>query len=95
MSRNRHQLDLFGDEQQELFDGDAPPQEYRGDPDRVRARLMRILAEARAAESMPWDSDDLGYYQTIFPQMTNWLPDDEAEQLKFEFAREMERLQAA
>lgn len=30
--------------------------------------------------------------RTIFPQMTNWLPDDEAEQLRLEFAAELERL---
>jgi hypothetical protein len=27
--------------------------------------------------------------------MANWLPEDEAAQLRFEFAREMERLQQA
>ena len=27
--------------------------------------------------------------------MANWLPDDEADQLRFEFAREMERLKQA
>lgn len=34
-------------------------------------------------------------YQTIFPQMTNWLPTEEAAQLRFEFAAEMERLAKA
>ncbi len=34
-------------------------------------------------------------WQTVFPQMANWLPDDEAGQLCFEFAREIERLKAA
>jgi hypothetical protein len=28
----------------------------------------------------------------IFPQMANWLPDDEAAQLRFEFNRELKRL---
>jgi hypothetical protein len=31
----------------------------------------------------------------IPPQMTLWLPDDEAEQLRFEFESEMARLKAA
>jgi hypothetical protein len=30
-----------------------------------------------------------------FPQMANWLPDDEANQLRFEFAQELERLKQA
>jgi len=34
-------------------------------------------------------------YKTIFPQMTNWLPEEEARQLCFEFEREIARLEAA
>jgi hypothetical protein len=34
-------------------------------------------------------------WQTVFPNMAKWLPEDEAEQLRFEFAREMERLKLA
>jgi tRNA nucleotidyltransferase/poly(A) polymerase len=89
------QPDLFGDDQPELFDEDAPPRVYRADPERVRARLSKILAEARAAETLPWDRGRLSLYQTIFPQMTNWLPDEEAAQLRFEFEAELKRLDAA
>ena len=90
------QQDLFGNEAQpELFDGDAAPPAYRPDPDQVRARLHKILAEARAAEKLPWDGDKLLVYRTIFPQMTGWLPEDEAAQLRFEFDTEMARLKAA
>jgi hypothetical protein len=32
---------------------------------------------------------------TIFPQLTNWLPDDEGAQLRFEFEAEIRRLEAA
>ncbi len=28
-------------------------------------------------------------YQTIFPQMTNWLPEEEGAQLRFEFEAEV------
>jgi hypothetical protein len=31
----------------------------------------------------------------VFPQMANWLPEEEAAQLRFEFAQELERLKAA
>jgi hypothetical protein len=90
------QQDLFGTEAQaEFFDPDAAPPAYRPDPDEVRARLHRILTEARAAEKLPWDPDRLLVYRTIFPQMAGWLPEEEAAQLKFEFNTEMIRLKAA
>ena len=81
--------------QPELFDSDAAPPAYRPDPDQVRARLHKILAEARAAKSLPWDRDKLLVYRTIFPQMAGWLPEQEAQRLRFEFDTEMARLKAA
>jgi hypothetical protein len=94
MTSPRHG-DLFGTEQSDLFDEDAPTPVYRADPDEVRAELYKILAEARAAQKLPWDSQKLSLYRTIFPQMTNWLPDEEAAQLRFDFETEMARLEAA
>jgi hypothetical protein len=89
------QGDLFGqDEQSELFD-DQPTPVYRADPDEVRVHLLRILAEARAAQKMPWEPRRVSLYRTIFPQMTNWLPDEEGAQLRFEFEVELARLEAA
>jgi hypothetical protein len=98
MSRNR-QMDLFGadDPQPGLLDEEtyvAPV--VHADPDTVRAQLLKILAEARAAKTgPPWTSDRTGLYKTIFPQMTRWLPDDEAAQLCFQFETELKRLKAA
>jgi len=90
------QQDLFSAEvQAELFAPDAVPPAYRPDLDDVRARLHRILAEARAAEKLPWDQDRLLVLKTIFPHMAGWLPEDEAAQLRFEFDTEMARLKAA
>lgn len=90
------QQDLFKTETQpELFDPDAAPPAYRPDPDKVRARLQKILAEARAAKELPWEPDKVLLYRTIFPHMTGWLPDEEAAQLRFEFDTEMARLEAA
>jgi hypothetical protein len=89
------QGDLFGESQSDPFDEDAPTPVYRADPDEVRAELHRILAEARAAKTLPWEPKQASLYKTIFPQMTNWLPKDEAAQLRFDFDREMARLKAA
>ena len=90
------QGDLFGnDVQADLFGEDAPTPVYRANPDEVRRELYKILAEARAAQTMPWDAGRVRLYRTIFPQMTNWLPAEEGEQLRFEFETELARLAAA
>ena len=73
------QQDLFGAEAQaELFEPDAAFPAYRPNPDEVRARLHKILAEARSAQTLPWDRDRLLVYRTIFPQMAGWLPEEES-----------------
>jgi len=89
------QPDLFlSDAEPGLFE-ERPERKYHADPDKVRAELNKLLAEARAAQAMPWDARTLKLHQTVFPQMTNWLPEDEAAQLRFEFEAELERLKAA
>ena len=68
---------------------------YYPDPDMVREELHRILAEARAAKTIPWDANRTALYRAIFPQMTGCLPEDEGAQLRFDFETEMARLEAA
>lgn len=95
MSRHA-QPDLFAPEPQpDLFGDDWRPRAYVADPDKVRARLRRILTEARAASTLPWDSSQAGLYRTIVPQMTLWLPDEEAAQWRLDFETEMARLDGA
>lgn len=95
MSRTR-QRDLFQDgEQSDLLGEDSPTPEYRPDPDSVRAELHKILDEVRAAQKFPWEPTRVSLYRTIFPQMTNWLPEDEGAQLRFAFEAEIARLEAA
>ncbi|HLH98959.1 MAG TPA: hypothetical protein VKW08_27940 [Xanthobacteraceae bacterium] len=89
------QGDLFGHNQQDDLFEDQPTPVYRADPDNVRAELYKILAEARAAQKMPWDTGRVSLYRTIFPQMTNWLPAEEGAQLRFDFQAELARLEAA
>jgi len=90
--------------QRDLFLSDTPPDlfgdgyetpVYRPDPDRVRARLLKLLAEAPAAQRMPWEPTTLTLYRHIFPQMSLALPEDEAAQLRLEFEAELVRLEAA
>jgi tRNA nucleotidyltransferase/poly(A) polymerase len=89
------QGDLFGNEQADQSGEDFETPEYHADPEKVREELNKILAEARAARTMPWDARRASLYRTIFPQMTNWLPEDEGAQLRFEFETEIARLEAA
>lgn len=72
-----------------------PVQRFLPDPEKVRQRLMALLEKARSAERMPWPERDARMWQIVFPNMANWLPHAEAEQLRFEFAQEMERLKRA
>jgi hypothetical protein len=94
MKHNRQSDLFFSEEQLELVQAE-PARAYCADPDKVRARLHGILAEVRAAQTLPWEAKTVLLYQTIFPQMTRWLPDDEGAQLRFAFAAELERLEAA
>src|SRR5262249_7906360 len=89
------QSDLFTKESQPDLFGAEPKPSYRPDPDKVRSRLHKILAEARGARALPWEPTTVSLYRTIFPQMTLWLPEEEAAQLRFEFETEMARLEAA
>jgi hypothetical protein len=89
------QPDLFRVEEQPDLFGDSRPPAYRPDADKVRTRLYKILAEARAARRLPWEPTRVSLYRTIFPQMTLWLPEDEGAQLRFEFETELLRLEAA
>ena len=86
------QLSLFEEAGPEL---PGPAGVYRADPDEVRAELLRVLAQARAAKTFPWDQRAGLYWRTVFPQMTNWLPDEEAAQLRLAFETEIRRLDAA
>ena len=90
------QGDLFrSDEQSELYDDESQTPTWYPDPDEIRAELHKILAEARAAKSIPWDEDRAALYRVIFPQMTNALPEEEGAQLRFQFEEQLARLEAA
>jgi hypothetical protein len=88
--------------QLDLFRTDEPlsDEEYRGpvfeaDPQEVRAELNELVATLRAAKTLPWDADRVGVWRVVFPQMSDWLPAEEARQLCRDFEAELVRLEAA
>ena len=89
--------DLFGFGPKQLgFDlGDSTKASpYEPDREEVRRELHDVLAEAkRAVAECPWDERTFAYHKMVFPQMANWLPEDERDQLRFEFAQEVERIE--
>jgi len=88
----RAQGSLFGSGENRL---QAQRQKSVPDPETVRLRLRSLLEKARSAEKMPWSERDARMWQTVFPNMAKWLPKEEADQLRFEFAQEIERLERA
>ena len=88
------QDDIFGPAQLGLGLEDTRPDPTYVDPQEVREELNAVLAAARAmtAESL-WDRRTYRYNKVVFPQMSRWLPDEEREQLCFEFFRELERIE--
>jgi hypothetical protein len=72
-----------------------PVPDGAADPDRMRALLEGLLAEARAARAMPWPALNARLYRMLFPQLAGWLPADEGARLRREFEAELARLEAA
>ena len=92
LGRGQPQLSLFCEGENRL---QRPVRSYLPDPEKVRQRMIAVLEKVRAAKTMPWSERDARMWQTIFPNMANWLREEEANQLRFEFAQEMERLKRA
>jgi hypothetical protein len=91
MSRSS-QPDLFGT-QSDLF-GPPPKPSYAPSLEKVRAEINKVLEKARIAKDMPWTAKEVSFWKTVFPQMTRWLPEDEAAQLRQAFTEEICRLEA-
>lgn len=91
MSRSK-QTDLFGT-QGDLF-GPPPRRSYAPSLATVRAEVNKVLDIARTAREMPWTPREVAFWKTVFPQMTNWLPAEEAAQVRSAFLEEMQRLEA-
>lgn len=93
-------VDLFGNRpaQGSLFGSGkdrmgTQRQETTPDPESIRLRLTALLEKAMSAREMPWPAREARMWQTVFPSMANWLPKDEADQLRLQFSQQIARLQ--
>jgi hypothetical protein len=61
----------------------------------IRSEAVALIAEARQADADgPWDENTLRFKKLMFPHLVSWLPDEaERNQLCFEFATELERIE--
>lgn len=86
---SKPQFDMF-----QTLDATVPAKRVvgRADPDKVRRKLVRMLEDLQGADVMPWDHRTQRYNQVVFPQMVNWLPEEEARRLLEQFRFEIERL---
>ena len=86
-----HQPGFFlPDAEPDLFGPDYAPRVYYPDPDRVRGRLQKILAELRGAAPHRLDGD-----RELLPAHVFADAEMPAAQLRFEFETELARLKAA
>lgn len=84
----RAPLDIFAADA-ELFG--APLPVYSSDPERVRARLRAVRDEMRNAGEHGPEPSRRRLLETIVPEMTLWLPEDEAGQFRQVFGAALAR----
>ncbi|MEK7754361.1 MAG: hypothetical protein AAB654_20715 [Acidobacteriota bacterium] len=68
-------------------DQEPPPVSATADIDRARRKLSAFLAEARGAGAHGLPADRRRLIETVVPQMTRWLPEEEAERTRQAFGR--------
>ncbi len=79
--------------QPDLF-GPPPKQSYAPSLEKVRTEVAKVLDKAHIAREMPWTPKEVAFWKTVFPQITNWLPEGEREEARAAFIEEIARLEA-
>lgn len=81
------QRELFENPQFDLADNQEP------NPDAIRQRLNAALEELNAAKTFPWTRQQLRSWQHVFRNMSNWLPENERNEIQAKFLTELNRWQ--
>jgi hypothetical protein len=95
MRTKTRQPDLFDTcRQAEMFEQSSRPVHRPTVPsvEFVRAKMLDLIDQLKQAVTLPWNERNTTINEIIFPQMSKWLPEDEAAQLVAEFSRELARL---
>ena len=69
-----------------------PPPPGGHTPATIRAKMEKLIAQAKAAQSAPWPKRQVRTHMVMFSYMAEWLPKEGGEQLLLEFREEMRRL---
>ncbi|WP_310473838.1 hypothetical protein [Sandarakinorhabdus sp.] len=71
------------------------PKAYVPDIDDIRTELNAVLDSLRAASgTCALDARLIRFHKTVFPQMANWLPEQERVSMRAAFAAEIGRVEA-
>jgi hypothetical protein len=60
----------------------------------IRARLHGILGTLRSATEAPWSAKEMARWRLMVPQMADWLPIEERDAVRTEFANLIGRFEA-
>jgi len=97
ISRNRPDQKMHDREEQLGFQLGGDDHHGAGQPKlgEIREDLEAILAEARgASDEAMWNPSTLRFKKIVFLQLAKLLPEDESEQLRFDFLEECGRIEA-
>jgi hypothetical protein len=72
--------------QLELFTHVAPPVSTTPTVESVRVRIEAVLETLRKASVPPWTARETARWKLVLPQMADWLPPEEGDAARREFA---------
>ena len=77
--------------QLELFEAPAPRKAIMPTAETVRPRLDAVLEQIRDGRAAKWPEAELRRWRVVFPQMCDWLPEEERELKRAEFRQLVDR----
>ena len=78
-------------DQLELFEHSAPATAVTPTVESVRQRIEAVLRPLRSGGELPWSAKDTARWRLVVPQMADWLPAEERDVVRAEFARLIDR----
>jgi hypothetical protein len=73
--------------QLELFTHVEPPVSTTPTAESVRARIDAVLETLSKATVLPWTAKEAARWKLVLPQMADWLPPEERDTARREFAK--------